>query len=194
MRDELGALVRQLAAVVGGVWTIKPRIGGVARSHTADEFLPHTAASYETEPPHFFSLSTVSADHGSGGLLGVASVADAVAQISDADYGILRKTVVNWNRPQEFQKGVSSTTDAPVPMSKERARVQGDIINTSQLSESASDAFWAAHHRFFSVLNFVGAGFHSNVCCGVLFIMRCFIYNWPRVTTCCAVLCWATLD
>jgi phenylacetate-coenzyme A ligase PaaK-like adenylate-forming protein len=153
VRDGLGALVHQHSADVGGVWTIKPRAGGVARSHTADEFLPHTDASYEPDPPRFFSLSMVRADHGSGGLLGVASVADAVAQISEADFDILRNTVVKWNRPQEFQKDMMPTTAAPVLMSRNRARVRGDIIDTSHLCESASDAFWAAYHRFFAVLD-----------------------------------------
>ncbi len=153
VREKLGAVVHQHASDVGGVWTIKPCTGGTARSHTVEPFLPHTDASYEPTPPRFFALSVVRADHGGGGLLGVASVAGAVAQLSEDDYDTLRNTVVHWIRPQEFHKEESSTTAAPVLMSRTRARVRGDIIDTSQLPQMAVDQFWAAYNRFFAVLD-----------------------------------------
>jgi len=149
IQEALGAVIHQHSSNVGGVWSIQPKSDGIARSHTADAFLPHTDASFEPMPPRFFALSVIRADQGAGGLLCHASVEDAVAKLSTEDFDTLHNTMVCLKRPIEFQKNGMETIMAPVLFSKRRARIRGDIIMTDHLPEWEATKFWGAYNRLY---------------------------------------------
>ncbi|KAL7522035.1 hypothetical protein ACHAWX_006730 [Stephanocyclus meneghinianus] len=154
IKDDLGAVIHQHSSNVGSVWKIHPMNGGKARSHSADAFLPHTDASYESCPPRFFALSVVRADRCCGGLLGFASVEKAIEKLTKEDFDILRNTVVHWRRPDEFSKDAhDDLVEATVLFSRRRARVRSDIMETAHLSTRKERQFWDAYNRFYAHLD-----------------------------------------
>ncbi|KAL3792817.1 hypothetical protein HJC23_002624 [Cyclotella cryptica] len=154
IQNDLGAVIHQHSSTVGSVWKIQPMNGGKARSHTSDAFLPHTDASFESCPPRFFALSVVHADRCCGGLLGLASVEEAIERLNKEDFDILRNTVVHWRRPDEFSKdALEDLVAAPVLFSRRRARLRTDIMETAHLSSRKERQFWDAYNRFYTHLD-----------------------------------------
>jgi len=149
---DLGAVPHTHSDDVDGVWSIQPKSKGIARSHTADAFLPHTDASFEPVPPRFFALSVIRADQGAGGLLCNANVTECIEKLSEEDVEILETTMVRIKRPIEFVKEGMETTVGPVLFSKKRARIRGDIIMTDHLPKDVAEKFWAAYNRFYGQL------------------------------------------
>ena len=128
----------------------------LARSQTAEAFDVHTDASFEQPPPRCFVLAVVSGDRKGAGLSSFASVARATAQMDPDDVVVLRRTIVHWRVPPEFQFHdaagellLQTPLAAPVLMSECRARVRRDVVSVDHLADEADRArFWSAFDAF----------------------------------------------
>lgn len=150
---DIGGTSRQHSAEVAAVWDVRSQRGGVARSHSEEEFEVHTDASFEQTPPRFIAMPVLRADDCGGGFSGIARVEDATAALSREDFRILHATLVRWRVPKEFQKCDRVThIHAPVLLSRARARVRRDLIDTDGLDADTAAAFWCAFEAFFGHL------------------------------------------
>ncbi|KAF8583942.1 Clavaminate synthase-like protein [Ramaria rubella] len=131
----------------GALWDIKfkpegvrssaNKLGGnvVARSHTLDEFVWHTDASYEDHPPRFFGFHVLQPDNMGGGIFRVVPVASILEHLGAAACNTLRTYPYRMKVPAEFYRGkshhVAPLIDEgldPNPLRNDLIRYRGDIV------------------------------------------------------------------
>ena len=89
------------------VWEVKAKAAaapGIPRSHTAEEFVWHTDASFEELPPRYFMLQVLHGDRYGGGHQNFIPLNRLLAQLDDEDEEVLKNANYRWNVPVEFQK------------------------------------------------------------------------------------------
>lgn len=77
---------------------------GVPRSHTADEFVWHTDASFENPPPRYFMLQVLHGDRYGGGHQHFMPLSSPLEALDEANRKVLAGTLYPWKVPLEFQK------------------------------------------------------------------------------------------
>ncbi|KAF8583943.1 Clavaminate synthase-like protein [Ramaria rubella] len=131
----------------GALWDIKFKpegvrsdaneLGGtvIARSHTLDEFVWHTDASYEDHPPRFFGLHVLQPDNMGGGIFRVVPVANILEHLGPVACNALRTYHYQMKVPAEFYRGKSHHAAPlidegldPNPQRNDLIRYRSDII------------------------------------------------------------------
>lgn len=98
------------------LWNVKAQseaAPGVPRSHTADEFVWHTDASFEEPPPRYFMLQVLHGDRYDGGHQNFMRLDLLLRLLDDSDRKTLADTPFPWRVPLEFQKD-SQQAELPV--------------------------------------------------------------------------------
>jgi alpha-ketoglutarate-dependent taurine dioxygenase len=75
-----------------------------ARSHTMEEFLAHTDASFEISPPKYIGVYVVKEDSLGGGVSKIISFDNVLALLSEEDKIILKTKTFKIRVPMEFRK------------------------------------------------------------------------------------------
>ncbi|KAJ2992737.1 hypothetical protein HDV02_002877 [Globomyces sp. JEL0801] len=151
MLQSLGAISQEHNKEGTFCWTINAKLSTTARSHTSEAFLVHTDASFEDSPPRYFALAIKHQDCTGAGETSLASIEDAVSQLTEVQKKILRTTVVKWTIPPEFNRGIPYVKGT-VLFSNTMGRFRKDIIDTSDLTKENADLFWDAYNTIDNIL------------------------------------------
>jgi hypothetical protein len=100
---ELGVPHEHNAKENSYMWDVKP-IGGIARSHTLNEFNLHTDCSFEEPPPRYFGLYVIHEDKLGGGDSMLLHVDTVLSRLSVRSKDILKNTSFKMKVPIEFRK------------------------------------------------------------------------------------------
>ncbi len=123
------------------LWDVKAQAAaapGVPRSHTADEFVWHTDASFEEPPPRYFMLQVLHGDRRGGGQQKFLPLSALIEGLSEDDRNVLSSTLYPWKVPLEFQKD-SKQKDLPVIFDgeddcRDNIRYRHECIQQGELS------------------------------------------------------------
>lgn len=105
--EELGLSPAAHNSAGDVLWDVKAQADaapGVPRSHTADEFVWHTDASFEEPPPRYFMLQVLCGDRYGGGRQNFLPLSTLLEGLHEDDRHVLSSSLYPWRVPLEFQK------------------------------------------------------------------------------------------